>query len=141
MITDCLIQFLNYADIKSFFGTTSSRNSATDSNSGPSTHESGTAAAQSEELEAPHPLQAQAVQETVEGAANEEQPSHEHDVECINIFTLDVHLVSNMGLRVAIDIEGRYVQMSFTLFTYLDQYHFLIDLSIKLTDLFTIILI
>jgi len=71
----------------------------------------------------------------------QETPSHEHDVECINIFTLDVHLVSNMGLRVAIDIEGRYVQMSFTLLTYLDQYHFLIDLSIKLTDLFTIILI
>ena len=105
MITDCLIQFLNYADIKSFFGTTSSRNSATDSNSGPSTHESGTAAAQSEELEAPHPLQAQAVQETVEGAANEEQPSHEHDVEgiTITVFNPDVHVVFDPGLRVAIE--------------------------------------
>jgi hypothetical protein len=58
LISDCLIQFLNYADLTSFFGTSSSRNSASDSNLGPSTHESGTVAPQTEELEVLQPLEA-----------------------------------------------------------------------------------
>ena len=47
VIVNLLIQFINYADLKSFF-VSSSRKSSTDSNSGPSTHENGNVA-QSEE--------------------------------------------------------------------------------------------
>jgi hypothetical protein len=45
------------------------------------------------------------VQETVQGAENQDQPSHEHDVEGITVmvFNPDVHVVSDPGLRVAIE--------------------------------------
>jgi hypothetical protein len=43
--------------------------------------------------------------ETVQGAKNEDQPSHVPDVEGITImvFNPDVHVVSDPGLRVAIE--------------------------------------
>jgi hypothetical protein len=50
----------------------------------------------------------------VQGAENQDQPSHEHDVEGITVmvFNPDVHVVSDPGLRVAIeqfhpDIQGQ----------------------------------
>jgi hypothetical protein len=41
----------------------------------------------------------------VQGATNEEQPSHEHNVEgiTITVFNPDVHVVSDPGLRIAIE--------------------------------------
>ena len=93
-----MIPFVNYTDLKSFYGTTS-RNSGSDGNSGPSTHESSNVA-QSGEQEVLHSLET--VQE-MQAAENEDQPSHEHDVEGIRVFNPDVHVVSDPGLRVAIE--------------------------------------
>ena len=62
-IVNSLIQFVNYTDVKSYFGSTS-RNSVSDSNLGRSTHESGNVA-QSEEQEVLYSLET--VQETVQG--------------------------------------------------------------------------
>jgi len=94
-----LIPFVNYTDLKSFYGTTS-RNSGSDGSSGPSTHESGNVA-QSGEQEVLHSLET--VQETVQDAENEDQSSHQLDVEGIRVFNPDVHVVSDPGLRVAIE--------------------------------------
>ena len=85
--------------MKSFFGTTS-RNSGSDGNSGPSTHESGNVA-QSGEQEVLCSLEM--VQETVQNAENEDQSSHQLDVEGIRVFNPDVHVASDPGLRVAIE--------------------------------------
>ena len=89
-----MIQFINYTDLKSFYGTTS-RNSGSDGSSGPSTHESGNVA-QSEEQEVMHSLET--VQETVQDDENEDQPSHQHDVEGIRVFNPDVHVALEMML-------------------------------------------
>ena len=94
-----MIPFVNYTDLKSFYGTTS-RNSGSDGNSGPSTHESGNVA-QSGEQEVLHSLET--VQETVQYAENEDQSSHQLDVEGIRVFNPDVHVASDPGLRVAIE--------------------------------------
>ena len=78
---------IGFADLKSFFPST---NSASGSNLGPSTRESGNVAvAESEEQEElgdsePHPL------ETVQGVDHQEPSSHEQDVQGIKVFNLDV---------------------------------------------------
>ena len=93
----CLIGF---ADLKSFFPST---NSASGSNSEPSTRESGNVVVpESEEQEElrdsePHPV------ETVQGVEHQEPSSHEQDVEGIKVFNPDVHLVSDLALYVAIN--------------------------------------
>ena len=43
------------------------------------------------------------VQETVQDAENEDQSSQQLDVEDIRVFNPDVHVVSDPGLRVAIE--------------------------------------
>ena len=85
--------------MKSFFGTTS-RNSGSDGNSGPSTHESGNVA-QSGEQKVLHSLET--VQETVQDAENEDQSSHQLDVEDIRVFNPDVHVVFYPSLHIAIE--------------------------------------
>ena len=70
-----MIPFVNYTDLKSFYGTTS-RNSGSDGSSGPSTHESGNVA-QSGKQKVLHSLET--VQE-MQAAENEDQPSHKHNV-------------------------------------------------------------
>ena len=77
-----------------------SRNSGSDGSSGPSTHESGNVA-QSGEQEVLHSLET--VQETVQDAENEDQSSHQLDVEGIRVFNPDVHVVSDPGFRVPIE--------------------------------------
>jgi hypothetical protein len=86
---------IGFADIKSFFPST---NSASGSNSRPSTRENGNVAvAQLEEQEKPHPI------ETVQGVDHQQPSSHEQDVEGIEVFNPDVDLVFDLALRVAID--------------------------------------